>query len=296
MVESLLPGWLKRWLADRVTRLVASEWPRRPEAPGLRPIAPGRSAYCLRNRTEEGAETVALDPIQRLPIPPESLWYDYGSTTEEFLERGRADVETMRAILTESGRPLMPGEPVLELGCAAGRMTRWLADHARAGATVWGVDLSGPHIAWCRQHLSPPLRFALTTLQPHLPFEDRSFALAFAGSVFTHIDDLAETWLLELKRVLQPGGRLYITIHDRDTLNALAKTPDHWLWKTLTAHPDFEGFRNERFGMFTIGRGTDAQVFYDLNDLEARLKPDYRLKAVKPHAYGVQTATLWERI
>jgi ubiquinone/menaquinone biosynthesis C-methylase UbiE len=48
----------------------------------------------------------------------------------------------------------------------------------------------------------------VNTILPHLPFEDRSFDVVYAGSVFTHIDDLAQTWFLELRRVLHAGGML----------------------------------------------------------------------------------------
>ena len=58
-------------------------------------------------------------------------------------------------------------------------------------------------------------------MSPHLPFEDRSFGLVYCGSLFTHIDDLAEAWLAELHRVLRPGGRLYFSIHDQHSVRIL---------------------------------------------------------------------------
>ena len=52
-------------------------------------------------------------------------------------------------------------------------------------------------------------------------FSDSYFDLIFTGSAFTHIDDLAEAWLLELRRLLSEKGRVYITIHDRHTIALL---------------------------------------------------------------------------
>jgi len=44
---------------------------------------------------------------------------------------------------------------------------------------------------WCQQRMSPLFKFATTTSFPHLPFEDGYFDFVYAGSVFTHITDLA---------------------------------------------------------------------------------------------------------
>ena len=41
---------------------------------------------------------------------------------------------------------------------------------------------------------------------PHLPFEDNSIDVIYGISVFTHTKYLWDTWLMEFKRVLKPGG------------------------------------------------------------------------------------------
>ena len=43
-----------------------------------------------------------------------------------------------------------------------------------------------------------------------LPFEDGSFELVWASEVIEHVTDTAR-WLLEVRRVLSPGGRLLVT-------------------------------------------------------------------------------------
>ncbi len=127
---------------------------------------------------------------------------------------------------------LAPGDRVLDFGCAAGRMLRYFGGVADRNE-VWGVDIRAEHIAWCQEHLSPPFRFATTTTHPHLPFEDNSFRFIYACSVFTHIGDLEDTWLLELRRVLRPGGRLFATVHDNHTIELLSSSPPgHWLHDT----------------------------------------------------------------
>jgi ubiquinone/menaquinone biosynthesis C-methylase UbiE len=66
-----------------------------------------------------------------------------------------------------------------------------------------------------------PLHFVTTTTAPHLPFEDDYFDLVYCGSVFTHISDLADAWLLEIRRILRTGAYAYITIHDNKSVRLL---------------------------------------------------------------------------
>jgi ubiquinone/menaquinone biosynthesis C-methylase UbiE len=227
-----------------------------------------------------------------MPTPPEHLWLGYGHTIDEWLESGKRHVDTMRGLLTEAGHTFGPGHRVLELGCAGGRMIRWLDDVARQGE-VWGTDISAEHVLWCKQNLSPPFHFVITTTTPHLPFADDYFDLIYAGSVFTHIDDLADTWLLELRRVLKPSGHMYLTIHDNDTIRILTEEK-HDLSKTLMCRRDY--FQNRDFGMFTIGRFMRSQVFYDIDYFTKHLKPFFEVQSVTPAAYGFQTAVLLKKL
>ena len=50
------------------------------------------------------------------------------------------------------------------------------------------------------------MNFATVTTAPHLPFADGYFDFAYCSSVFTHISDLADAWLLELRRIVRSGG------------------------------------------------------------------------------------------
>ena len=176
-------------------------------------------------------------------------------------------------------------------------MIRWLTEFADQGE-VWGTDISAEHIVWCTQHLAPPFHFLVNTILPHLPFEDRYFDVVYAGSVFTHIDDLAQTWFLELRRVLRVGGTLYVTIHDRHTIQLLT----HALpWREvpfaafLRQHQDYAEFAHTHFAMFTLGRSTESQVFYDVESLCEKLQGLFKVLSVTEEAYGYQTAVLLEK-
>lgn len=227
-----------------------------------------------------------------LPNPPEHLWLGYGRTIDEWLESGRRHVAKMRELLAASGYEFQEGDRVLEMGCAAGRMLRCLEDVADQ-CEIWGTDISGEHILWCKQNLSPPFHFFITTTTPHLPFPDGYFDVIYAGSVFTHIDDMADTWLLELRRIMKPGGRAYITIHDNHTIRILSEQRALDLSKTLFCRQDY--FENNDYGMFTIGRFMRSQVFFDTDYFTNSLQPFFEVRSITPEAYGFQTAVLLQK-
>jgi ubiquinone/menaquinone biosynthesis C-methylase UbiE len=234
-----------------------------------------------------------------LPLPPQDLWAGYGTTIEGFLNSGNVDVGTMKNVLASSGFRVQAGSRLLDFGCGAARMTRWFDDIAHR-CEIWGVDISARHILWGQKHLSPPFKFVTVTTAPHLPFEDGYFDLIYCGSVFTHIADLADAWLLELKRIVKPGGRLYITVHDKHTLDLIVDHPekvysdglpvDGRFRNLLLSYDGTEKFMGLDFNMFSIGRGPDSQVFYDIDYLDQHWRSILNVVSITPEAYGYQTA------
>ena len=79
-----------------------------------------------------------------------------------------------------------------------------------AGSELHGTDTDAEAIAWCRDHL--PARFGVNAELPPLDYEDSSFDLIYAISVFTHLtEELGLAWAQELARVLRPGGYALLT-------------------------------------------------------------------------------------
>jgi len=238
-------------------------------------------------------------PESELPVPPSELWLCSEGTSEDYLSSGREHVDKMMSIVRPSGVSLQRGHRVLDFGCGTGRMLRWLRNEADE-CVIWGVDIQAQHIVWCQRHLSPPFRFATTTSLPHLPFEDGYFDFIYAGSVFTHIADLADAWLLELRRVLVPGGKLYITIQDKHSIDIILKFPPshqlHWLRRLLLSFEEESDFMTSDFAMLTITRTpTGASVFYDADSFCEQLKHSFKILAVAEEAYWFQTAILLEK-
>lgn len=232
---------------------------------------------------------------QGLPIPPKDLWLGYGKTNEEYLW-GKLQIKKMLEIVEASDFIFSKGDRILDFGCGAGRMIRWLKPLSDM-CEIWGTDISSEHIYWANQYLKPPFNFATTTTIPHLPFEDRYFSLIYAGSVFTHIDDLADAWLLEMRRILKPDGRLYITLHDYNSilqLETLDVYKDMWLRKFMNNSKLFTD-NKENFGMIVNGRGPASQVFYDKDYFTKSVNTIFDVLSVNNGAYGFQTGYLLRR-
>jgi SAM-dependent methyltransferase len=147
-----------------------------------------------------------------LPYPPFELANRVHSLEGEGPD-GFASYEEKGAYAREQLLALLPddftleGKRVLDFGCGAGRTLRHFLAEAEAGE-FWGADLDGRSIDWMRRHLCPPLNVLESGEDPPLPFEPDSFDLAWAISVFTHLAGNSAPWLLELHRILKPGGLL----------------------------------------------------------------------------------------
>lgn len=235
-----------------------------------------------------------------LPIPPKEYWFPFMASAEEYLSSGRDHVEKMKRITEASGFSFREGKRILDFGCAAGRMLRWLKDDSKE-CEIWGVDIRAEFIAWCQRHLSPPFRFGTTTTFPHLPFEDGYFDLIYAGGVFTEISDLSDAWLLELRRVLAPGGKLYVTIHDRHSVDLILKFPPnhrlYWLKELLLSFEQETHFMEADFAMFITPRTSflGPQVFYDTHYFCQNCEHFFKVLSVTPEAYWFLTAILLEK-
>jgi SAM-dependent methyltransferase len=247
-----------------------------------------------KNRGSDLTLNVESRPIgSPLPTPPRALHLGYGTDDESYVASGQRDMSAMLAAISVAVPDFKVGDqPILDLGCGAGRMIRHLAAYAE-GTEVWGLDVSAPHINWLKTHLSPPFGFAVNTTIPHLPFADGFFGLIYCGSVFTHIDDLAESWFLEIRRVLRPGGILYCTIHDEHTLAALKLDPAQGMAPVVGRQPSLSS--SSPADIVVIGNDVDSNVFYNGTYLTTFLIKSFNIMARVPRAYGYQTALVLQK-
>jgi ubiquinone/menaquinone biosynthesis C-methylase UbiE len=236
---------------------------------------------------------------KELPVPPIDLWGGYADSVEDYLSSGRSDMATMLSIIEKAGESPRTLTRVLDFGCAAGRMLRFYPYEPRT-SEVWGLDISAKHITWCQQHLSPPFLFATSTTSPHLPFEDNYFDLVYCASVFTHISDLADTWFLELRRILRKGGYAYITIHDKRTVELLfteykEKKLYAEFYETVRRFDERTSVRSRDYASFSFGADPQSQVFYDRKYLVQKWSRFTNVLSVTPEAHDYQTAVLLQK-
>lgn len=109
------------------------------------------------------------------------------------------------------------GKRLLEIGCGMGTD---LLQFARGGAQVTGVDLTPRSIEISRHHLKlydQSGDFAITDAEV-LPFADESFDVVYSNGVLHHTPDTAEA-VLEIHRVLRPGGLARVMLYHRQSWN-----------------------------------------------------------------------------
>ncbi len=228
-----------------------------------------------------------------LAIPPKELRSGYDEDDMLYSQNSELDIAKMLEIAKLSGFEIKEKMKILDFGCSSGRMIRRLKPYAEK-CEIWGTDVSVDHIYWCNQYLNPPFQFATTTFNAHLPFEDKYFNLIYSGSVFTHIDNLIESWLLELRRILSDDGRLYITVHDNNTLDIFDKENQIPLASYLNKSFFYENARKD-FDFFVMNRSKSPLVFFDLQYLKKILNSTFEIISINPESYGYQTGILLKR-
>jgi SAM-dependent methyltransferase len=244
-----------------------------------------------------GATSLLVDWFDGKPVPVESrVRLGYGNSAEEYLASGLRDVNRMQEVLQERGWELPSNATVLDFGCGGGRMLRHLPAVAPRG-TYWGCDTEARAIAWAQIYLGEGFRLFTNLREPHLPFGDGTLDFVYAGSVFSHLNDMAEFWLLELRRVVNPtGGLLYLTFQDDSSLTYIRQqmTPGakHYYQK-LFVENDAERLFTTDYKRVVIGRDKySSQVFYKTAWLNALLRQFFSCVELVPNGYGWQTAAV----
>lgn len=104
---------------------------------------------------------------------------------------------------------LQPGERVLDVACGTGIIARLAAERVGAAGYVAGLDPTPPMLSVARSIPSAiPIRWYETSAES-IPLPDKSFDVVFCQLGLQFIADRAAA-LREMRRVLVPGGRIYI--------------------------------------------------------------------------------------
>ena len=141
---------------------------------------------------------------------------------------------------------MLPGNKehiVLDVGCGAGHGSNLLSKKYKK---VYGVDISPDAIEYAKNNwASDNIEFVVGSAMD-IPFPDSTFDTISAFEVFEHLSDWRK-FLSELRRVLKPGGVVYISTPNKTLYSPGTKkpiNPHHVFEMTI---PEFESAVKEFF-------------------------------------------------
>lgn len=145
-----------------------------------------------------------------LPSPKPRVLVNGTPDIDWFIRGGACQTNFLRELLAAHERPIDETEAILDFGCGCGRLCRWWSG---LKGEVHGCDYNQKLVDWIAENL--PFVVATTNkLNPPLPYRDSRFDFVYALSIFTHLTEAnARLWLVELARVVRPGGLVWITVH-----------------------------------------------------------------------------------
>lgn len=231
----------------------------------------------------------------QLPVPPQSLWHGYGANKDEYLAGGKLHAAIFNDTYEKYSPPLEEGQKILDFGCSAGRIIRFFENAAKQGVEVWGCDIDSASIDWCQKNLLPPFKFFINTTTPYLPFPDNYFNMIYAGSVFSHINEMTSAWLLELARVTAPGGICVYTIHSEKTIEYISSfesQSDHKLSKTARVLKSWglsSDILQKRGNMCFESSAWWLSAWYSVEYFSRLASMGYEVVDSLPELYGYQT-------
>lgn len=150
------------------------------------------------------------------------------------------------------------GLRVLDGGCGTGQWTLALKS---AGLNVTGLDISKATIAELKQHF-PDMDFQIGDLRA-LAFPDNSFDGLFSWGAFEHFEEGLGPCLREARRVLRPGGWIFLTVphHNPRLMRKDRRSDVAVLRGGATAEPARIRFYQWRFTPGELARELHAHGF-----------------------------------
>jgi SAM-dependent methyltransferase len=113
---------------------------------------------------------------------------------------------------------------VLELGCGPAHLWKSNLDRLPAGWTITLSDFSAGMLEQAKRNLderASAFRFEIVDAQA-IPFEANTFDAVIANHMLYHVPDRAKA-LSEMRRVLKPGGKVYLATNGLNHLRGLGQ-------------------------------------------------------------------------
>ena len=242
-MQRLLPNRASLTETWRAVRRFLPPW-------ALRVLGPIHRMVRRTHLREMLAEDRRLTPGERQRLPPAELRFKVAGpgTIAQFFAGGEAMATSVDAALGAAGRSLCAGGDFLDFGCGCGRLLAAI-ERRFPSLRVNGCDVDPIAVAWSSRRF-PEFGFRTNGEWPPCDFPRASFDVIWCGSVFTHIDEAhQDAWLLELHRILRPGGLLVASVHGRLSW-------EQWIPVLGKSHLEQEGF-------YFLKSGVDAGLHPD---------------------------------
>jgi SAM-dependent methyltransferase len=159
------------------------------------PVEPGLTRTAYGHVWDAASQSLDEARISVCGTADTAEWQRSGEATA-------ADVREQAAV--------QPGDVVLEIGCGAGRVGRYLAPHC---ARWIGADVSANMLRFAEEGLGDHRNVTFFKLNgvDLAGIDDRSLDILYCTGVFMHLDEWERyRYIVEGRRVLKPGGRLYV--------------------------------------------------------------------------------------
>ncbi|HXU40271.1 MAG TPA: methyltransferase domain-containing protein [Blastocatellia bacterium] len=169
-----------------------------------------------------------------------------------------------------------------DVGCGPGHVTNYLRQR---GVNVFGIDLSSAMVDQARQ-LCPGIEFKTgNMLSLELESESLAAIVAFYSIIHVHRDEVVNA-LAEMKRVLEPGGRLLLAFHIGDEILHL----DEWWEEPVSV--DFVFFKPDEMRNYLERAGLEIEEVIEREPYPDVEHPSRRAYIFSRKALGVNAETV----
>lgn len=159
----------------------------------------------------ESMTGAAIDGLSMPTFPPAEVQIAmHGHANEVSVREAILFYQEVVRHARAAGRRISPEHTLLDFGTGWGRMLRpFMRDIP--GSNIYACEPDSERVVLARQ-CNPYVNFIQSSYSPPLGLRSSTIDLIAAWSVFSHLSEsAANEWILELTRILTPGGLMFIT-------------------------------------------------------------------------------------
>lgn len=161
-----------------------------------------------------------IEPVNASQLDPRAVAASFGAASRSYDAAAWLQSAARGELLSRLDLLRTPPAAVLDLGAGTGLAARAIKRRFR-GAVVTAADIAAPMLRMARRHSRfwRPIRCVHADARS-LPFEDASFDLVFSNLMLQWLMP-PDAALVEMRRVLKPGGLLLASSFGPETLREL---------------------------------------------------------------------------